>query len=33
MLVQFWWGNIKERGYVEDLSIVGKILLNWILKK
>jgi hypothetical protein len=33
MLVQFWWGNIKERGYVEDLGIVGKILLNWILKK
>jgi hypothetical protein len=31
--MQLWWVNIKERGYVEDLGIVGRILLNWIIKK
>jgi hypothetical protein len=33
MHIQFWWGIIKERDYVEDLGIVGKVLLNSILKK
>jgi hypothetical protein len=28
-----WWGNLKERGCFEDLSIGGRIILEWILKK
>jgi hypothetical protein len=26
-----WWGNLKERGYLEDLSINATVILNWIL--
>jgi len=26
-------GYLKERGYLEDLSIDGMILLKWIFKK
>jgi hypothetical protein len=29
----FWWGNLRERDFLEDLSIDGKIILSWILKK
>jgi len=28
----FWWGNVKERGYLEDTSVDGKVILNWIFK-
>jgi hypothetical protein len=24
----FWWGNPMERGYLEDLGVDGKIILN-----
>jgi len=27
----FWWGNLKERGTLEDVD--GRIILKWILKK
>jgi hypothetical protein len=27
------WGNLKERDYLEGLSIDGRIILNWILRK
>jgi hypothetical protein len=26
---EFWWVNMKERGHLEDLGIVGNIL-KWI---
>jgi len=29
----FWWGNLKERGHVEDLGVDGRIILQWIFKK
>jgi hypothetical protein len=32
MNTQFWWGNLKERGHLEDISIERKIILKWILK-
>ena len=25
---QFWWGNMKERGHLEDTRIDGRIILN-----
>jgi hypothetical protein len=28
----FWWGDLRERNHLEDLSI-GRIILKWILKK
>jgi hypothetical protein len=24
--VGFWWGNLKERGHLEDISIDGRII-------
>jgi len=29
----FWWGNLRERDYMEDPGIDGRILLSWILRK
>ena len=29
----FWWGNAKERDCLEDLGIIGRLILNCILKK
>ena len=29
----FWWGNLKEGYNLEDTSICGRIILNWIFKK
>jgi hypothetical protein len=26
----FWWGNMKERCHIEDLDIVGSIILRHI---
>jgi hypothetical protein len=28
-----WWGNLRERVYLEDAGIDGIIILNWIFKK
>ena len=28
----FWWLNLKERDYLEDLGIGGMIILKWILQ-
>ena len=27
MHTRFWWGNMKEREYLEDLATEGKIIL------
>ena len=29
----FWLGNLRERGYFEDLGINGKVTLKWIFKR
>jgi uncharacterized protein YcaQ len=29
----FWWGQLRERGHLEDLFVDGKILLKWIFRK
>jgi hypothetical protein len=30
---QSWWGNLREREHVEDLSVEWRILLKWMLRK
>jgi len=29
----FWWGNLRERGYVEEPGIDGSIILRWTFRK
>jgi hypothetical protein len=29
----FLWGNLRERDYLEDLGVDGKIILRWIFGK
>ena len=29
----FWWGDLRERGHLEDLSVDGRIILKRIWKK
>jgi hypothetical protein len=29
----FWWGNPREKDYLEDLDIDGSIILKYIFKK
>jgi hypothetical protein len=28
-----WWGNLRERDHLENLVIVGMVILKWIFKK
>jgi hypothetical protein len=28
-----WWGNLRERGNLEDPGIDGRIILRWIFRK
>jgi hypothetical protein len=30
---KFWWGNMRERDYLEDLGTDGTIILKMIFKK
>jgi hypothetical protein len=30
---RFWWGKFRERWHLENLSVVGKIILKWLLKQ
>ena len=29
--LEVWWGSLKERDYLKDLDVGGRILLNWFL--
>jgi hypothetical protein len=29
----FWWGNLKERGHLEDPGVDGRLILRWIFRK
>jgi len=29
----FWWGNLRERIYLEDLGVDGRIILKWVFRK
>jgi hypothetical protein len=28
-----WWGYLRERYHLEDLGVVGRIILKWIFRK
>ena len=28
-----WWGDLRERGHLEDADVDGKIILRWIFRK
>jgi hypothetical protein len=29
----FWWGNLRERGHLEDPGVDGRMTLKWIFGK
>jgi hypothetical protein len=29
---RFWWGDLRERGYLENIGADGRIILKWIFK-
>ena len=29
----FWWGNLRERDYLGDTGVDGRIILRWIFSK
>jgi hypothetical protein len=28
-----WWGNLREKGYLEDPGADGRIILRWLFRK
>jgi len=29
---EFWWGNLRERGHMEDLGVDRRLILKWIFR-
>jgi hypothetical protein len=29
----FWWENLRERDYLKDPGVDGRIILRWIFRK
>jgi hypothetical protein len=29
----FWWGNTRERDYLEDPGLDGRIIIRWVFRK
>jgi hypothetical protein len=30
---EFWWGNLRERDYLEDPGVDERIILIWVFRK
>ena len=30
---EFWWGDLRERGHLEDLGIDCRVILRWIFQE
>jgi len=28
----FWWGDLSDRGHLEDIAVDGRIILKYIFK-
>jgi len=33
MYTRFWWGNMRDRNYLEDPGTNWRIILRWIFRK
>jgi len=33
VLTGFWWGNLRERDYLEDPDVDGRLILKGVFKK
>jgi hypothetical protein len=31
--IELWWGDVRERGYLKDLRVDGRVILKWIFEK
>jgi hypothetical protein len=31
--IEFWWGNLREGGHLEDPSVDGRKILKWMFEK
>jgi hypothetical protein len=33
MYTELWWGNLREKDYLEDPDVDRRIVLRWIFRK
>jgi hypothetical protein len=29
----FWWGNLRDKGHLEDPDVNARIILRWMFRK